>query len=177
MKKIRKRTVLACWILSVLMCSNLYASFENIQLSIAFIILWLGALLFHAKLPHLVYHVFSSFTISIGYIAILLWEQHTPVWMFLPRIILIPVISTMLIVILVKGFHNRIVVGILGISSGETIYSLLLSSYAIQETIGEMAFFDMTIITLLIIVSLEIIKITKQKLLLFSKQLLRWQNE
>src|SRR5690625_5823138 len=92
MKKDQRRTKLACWILLILLCSNIYFTIENHNISLTFIVLLGIAIFLHAQIPRFMYHVFISFTIMIGYAALLLWEKNTPVWLFMPRFVLIPLI-------------------------------------------------------------------------------------
>lgn len=164
-RKSKQRTNLACWILLTLLCSNIYFTIESYHISLTFLILLGGAILLLARLPRFMYHIFISFTIMIGYAAMLLWEKNTPVWLFLPRFILIPLISVIMINMLARGVHNRLVTGLLGISAGELIYSIILSGYDLQEAIGEMGFLDNLMVTIVLIVFLDILQKGKYKLL------------
>jgi hypothetical protein len=112
----------------------------------------------------------------IGYAALLLWEKNTPVWLFMPRFVLIPLISVIIINMLTKGVHTRIATGLLGISAGELIYNIMLSGYGLKEPVGEMGFLDNLIVTLTLIILLDFIRKGKYKLLNFLnyyKQVLR----
>lgn len=164
MKKTELRTKIACWILIAILSSNVNINIDNYHVSLTFLILFGSVIILHAQLPRMMYHTFISFIITIGYAAILLWEQNTPVWLFLPRFILIPAISVMIISILVKGVYNRLVIGLLGLSAGELLYNMLLTGYDLQTSIGKMAYLDNLTITIVIIILLGSLHKGKVKL-------------
>ncbi|WP_163969871.1 YphA family membrane protein [Oceanobacillus halotolerans] len=177
MDKTRKRTFLAAWLLLTIIYSNKYVTFLTIEVSVSFIIILIGMMLLHARLPRLSYHLITSFTISIGYIAILLWEQQTPVWLFLPRAVLIPVICACLSILLTNDFQTRMVIGLVGITFGEAIYSFILAGYQLPETIGEMAFLDSVMMVIVIIFCIEVILQMKQRFTILLNNVMRWQND
>ncbi|WP_373892663.1 hypothetical protein [Virgibacillus sp. CBA3643] len=180
MRKSNKRTILACWILATIISSNLYIEMESQQISVAFLLLVGGSFVLLIQLQHMIYHLFASFTIMIGYAAILLWEKSSPVWLILPRVIIISFILGLLITILTKGFYNQLGIGLLGLSCGELIYRLMLSGYGFRVSIGEMQFFDVLLFILVILMLLEVLHKAKYKLyavLQNHKQTMRWQND
>src|SRR5699024_7114599 len=135
MKKTELRTKIACWILIAILSSNVNINIDNYHVSLTFLILFSSVIILHAQLPRMMYHTFISFTITIGYAAILLWEQNTPVWLFLPRFILIPAISVMIISILVKGVITGWEVDFLGFPQGYWFIILCLPGYVLQSSI------------------------------------------
>lgn len=180
MKKGKLRTLLAYWILLSIVFSNNYLRIDNISLSVTFILVFLGGFVLLARIIHSFYHLFAAFTLMIGYAGFLIWEQLAPVWLFIPRIILLPLILAMLISILTNHLLNRITIGIIGICAGELLYSLLLFSYQITNTVGEKGFFDTLVICLFLLMSVHLMKRIKMKVLQTSqiyRQSLRWQNE
>ena len=179
MKKSRQRTIFACWVLISILLSNLYLTIQGHNILLPFIILIIVITLIHSRLPRQLYHLFVSFTIMIGYTAVLLWQRDTPLWLFIPEFVLIPVISSMLIFILIKGFYNRLITGVLGMSLGEVLYGFILSSYNFQKTIGDMNFFEVLYFTMAVLVVFNLVQKGNSKLyvLLDSyKQMLKEQK-
>ncbi|WP_099158372.1 YphA family membrane protein [Virgibacillus ndiopensis] len=177
MKKGRQRTFYACWILLIILCSPISIPIGGYQIGVSFLILLAGSTYFHSIAKSL-YLLFSAFTISLGYIAILFWERITPVWLFLPRSVLIPLIMTFLIVILTESLHDKLAIGLLGITSGEILHSIILSSYQLYETIGGLAFLDIFFMITMLVIFIETVQKVKVKLYAAIheyKQSLRWK--
>nr|GGG65193.1 hypothetical protein GCM10011398_06040 [Virgibacillus oceani] len=178
MKKGRQRTFYACWILFIILSSSVSIQVSKYQIGLSFIILLIGSIYFHSIAKSL-YLLFSAFTISLGYIAILFWERITPVWIFLPRTVLIPLIMTFLIVLLTDSLHDKLAVGLLGLTSGEIFHSIILSSYRLYETIGGLAFLDSFFMMAMFVVFIDSLLKVKAKLYAAVreyKQLLRWKT-
>src|SRR5699024_11400526 len=89
-KKNKQRTFLSYLILILIIFSNIDLMIGSYQVSLSFLILLMGCLLMYTKLSRQLYHLFVAFTIMIGYAAILLWINHTPLWLFIHVLILIP---------------------------------------------------------------------------------------
>lgn len=167
MQKKRIRTLLACWLFISIICSNFYVTVERFHVSITFLILFLGSILLLVRLPHLIYHLFSSFTITIGYAAIHLWEMNAPVWIVFPRLVTMSLILGLMTIILVKDFYGRLAICIFGTVCGELIYSLILSSYGMSTAIGRLIFFDCILSVVLILIFLNVFYKIQYKLFLF----------
>lgn len=109
----------------------------------------------------------------VGFTAILLLEQEMPVSFLLPKKLLIPMFCCLLIIFLVKDIYKQIISGILGIASGELVYSLILSSYGFKKTIGDPMFFDYILITIVLLICYNSVLTFRTKLISkapFSKQ-------
>ncbi|MEN1969141.1 hypothetical protein WMZ97_13830 [Lentibacillus sp. N15] len=165
MKKGSRRTFFACIILLLICGSNASWAISGYQVTPSFVILLASLIFFHGVAQSL-YLLFASFTICLGYTGILFWEQITPIWMFLPRYVLIPLILIILVSTITNRMDYKLAVGLIGITFGEIYYSLILASYSIQETIGDMAFFDMIFVYLMFLTILEILH--KGKLALYK---------
>ncbi|WP_042145699.1 hypothetical protein [Paucisalibacillus sp. EB02] len=162
----KARTVLAIWILLTLIVSNLYISIDGYEFSISYLFIVLGGFVLLAKLSQKGLQIFSTITIMVGFTSLLIWEANAPVWIFMPRLIIIPMICVILTMMVNKHFINRITISIIGLCSGEFLYNLLLSNYSITHTIGDHNFLDMLCITLFLLISIELLRKVKDKLLL-----------
>ncbi|WP_156289245.1 YphA family membrane protein [Oceanobacillus salinisoli] len=171
MKKGVLRTLLAYWILFTIIGSSFYFQLGYYTISLSIIILFLGAIVLLSKQPRTLYHLFSAFTISIGYTAMLFWEKLSPIWIIIPRILLISILIGCLTSILSKAYLGRISVCLFGMIAGEMIYSVILSSYGLQEEIGEMLFLDTLFCTLLLLTFLDILHKGKAKLSMYITKL------
>lgn len=164
MKKGQLRLVLSCLILVIILCSNLYLSIGEYDLLVSFIILICISGLLHASSPKSSYHLFISFTIMIGYTAILLWKQNTSLWFFISEFFVLPILYSILIILIIKGLYNRLVTSILGISAGEVLYGFILSSYNLPITIGDLDFFVNLYMIILYLFLLHIFQMGKRQL-------------
>src|SRR5690625_3990210 len=135
MKKNIQRTFLSCTILIIISLSNIYINIINFKISIPFLLLFMISLIIFTKLKKEYYHLFAAFTIMIGYSSILFWINHTPLWLFIHELLLVPIFCCFLIFFIVKDFLNRIIIGIVGMTFGEAFYHVILSSYGINFSI------------------------------------------
>ncbi|MGY0691787.1 YphA family membrane protein [Virgibacillus sp. FSP13] len=178
MKKGKRRTYFACFLLLLIACSNVTLEIGGYFIQLSFIVLIVGLLFFHA-IARSFYLLFASFTICLGYTAILFWEQITPIWIFLPRSLLIPIAIVVLTIIITKQFESRLAIGLIGLTCGEMYHSFILSSYAIQEGIGDKQYFDMLLTFVLFVTLLEVIQQGKMAIYALSqdfKQSIRKQK-
>ncbi|WP_461180663.1 YphA family membrane protein [Virgibacillus kimchii] len=178
MKKNNKRKILAYWVLFVIICSNFYQEIGFYHISVSFLLIMTGSAIWMIKLPRLMYQLLCSFTVAILYTAIHFWLHIAPVWLFLPIIAIIALSCSLFTVLLVKEAEYRKAICLFGISCGEILYSITMSSYGFQRSIGEMVFFDYIAGILLIFAILGILQYTTVKINNLVKQIqLRWQNE
>lgn len=152
MQKNRLRTLLACWILSVILYSNLYISINTFQISVSYLFLLAGTVILYARIPVMIFHVFGSLTIMIGYSAILIWENQMPFNLFFPSFLIISCFLFILITFITTGIWNRLACTLLGMTGGELLYSIVLSEYLIVEVIGDKRFFDFILVLTIAII-------------------------
>ncbi|WP_404452860.1 hypothetical protein LG329_01700 [Virgibacillus necropolis] len=164
MKKGKGRTLFAFWILLIINGSSIYITILDYKFAISYLFLAIGSLVMLANSRRLIYHLFSSLTIMILYMAIMLWENYFPIWMMVSKIFISPLIIVFIIVLISKGFYSRVSIALLGISSGETMYSFILSSYAIREPIGGYVFFDSVMIIVFLFVGIEVANTLRVKI-------------
>ncbi|MBU8789741.1 hypothetical protein NSA56_08075 [Oceanobacillus caeni] len=172
MKKSSRRTILAYWILLTIISSSLYFHIGPFMFSLAIFTLFIGSIILMSKQTKTFYHLLSAFTITICYSALLLWEKISPIWVILPREILISIIISCFVYVLCHNFVGRISICLFGMLTGEMIYSFILSSYGFQEVVGEKAFLDTLICTLLILSVLDILHKGKVKVTTLITKLL-----
>lgn len=164
------RTIYAIWILLAIGFSNLYLSIDSIAVSMSYLTLLIGAFILLSTLNRKGILLFSAFTMMIGYTSLLIWEVNAPVWIFMPRIIMIPILCVCLAIVLTKQIYARLAISVIGISSGEFLYSVLLYNYSITQSIGSMQFLDTLSVMVFLFVFIEAIHQGKEKvLLLFHK--------
>nr|WP_139223961.1 hypothetical protein [Lentibacillus halodurans] len=118
----------------------------------------------HTRLSRTLFHVFGSFTIMIGYTAILIWMNHTPLNLFLPPLVTISCILFMLIILTTTGLWNRLACSLLGMSGGELLYSIIISGYLIPDMIGDKRFFDCILVITVAILCYDLLLILKLKI-------------
>ncbi|MGM8365330.1 YphA family membrane protein [Virgibacillus sp. W0181] len=149
MEKTWIRVFFSAWILLMIIGSSLYIPLLKGNVSLSFLILFAGTIVLYTKIKNVYYALFASFTITIGYAAILIWEKVTPIWFILPREIFISLIICIMVTVFTDNFINRILIGLLGVIFGEILYSFMLSSYNMQHSTGQMEFFDQVTVMVL----------------------------
>lgn len=162
LNKNKQRTSLAVWILFIIFCSNWYIHIEIYHLSVAFICIYMGGFVLLARMAKSVYYLFASFTVMIGYTSFLLWEQLAPVWLLISRDIMFPLLMTSMVLLISRGFWARISISLIGICTGELLYSHILLNFNIHKTIGGMAFLDMLCTILFVLFVLEVLVLCRK---------------
>lgn len=164
MKKNQIRTLLGFWILLTIGGSSTYVTILGYNLTLSYLILTFGAIIILAQCRRLFYHLFSSLTIMVLYMGVMLWENYFPIWMILSKTFVSPFIIVFITVLITKGFYNRLSITLLGISSGELMYSFILSSYSIREPIGGYTFFDCVMVILFLLIGIEVVHALRAKI-------------
>ncbi|ASK63328.1 hypothetical protein CFK37_14770 [Virgibacillus phasianinus] len=155
MKKGKERTFFAIWTLLLISGSSFHFVMFGYKLSLGYLFLVIGAMVMVASTKRLFYHLFSSLTLMVLYMTIKVWENFFPIWMILSKSFVIPFMMVFIILLLVKGFRNRVSIGLLGICSGELVYSFILSSYSLPEPVGGYEFFDYVVVILFLFIGIE----------------------
>lgn len=164
MKKSRIRVYLAIWILLAIIFADYFIKWNHITVSVPFIFLFLGAAGLLAFFPRWLYLVASSFTVAIGYAAFLFWETISPVWLIMPRFMLITIIFGLLIGMLVKSYLAKIAVGLFGMAAGEFIFAWTLADYGLIVTLGDKPSLLSFFILVLFFIFLHILQLGKEKM-------------
>lgn len=165
MPKNATRTKLAIWILVTIGVSKIYLTIDSLDLSCSYISILIGGFLLLASQKNKGLQIFSAFTIMVGFSSMLIWETNAPVWLFMPRLIIIPILCVLLTMMVSKTFVNRLTNCIIGLCGGEFVYGLLLSNYTISKVIGEALFLDTLFIALLLLSAIEVIQRAKDKVI------------
>lgn len=135
----KKRSFLLFWILLMLFISRLYLTVGSIEISCTFILLIIGAIILFVQQFSL-YTLVVTFSLMIGYVALLIWEKITPIWFFMPSFLIIPIIIVMLVTILVQPFYTQVTIALVSASFGQLIFEFLLIVYRLHDIIGEEVF-------------------------------------
>ncbi|MFZ3578178.1 YphA family membrane protein [Virgibacillus sp. DJP39] len=156
MKKGKSRTLLGLWILLIIAFSDVYLTIMGFKFTISFVLLALGAMFMFSKSSYLYYHLFCSLTIMVLYLTIRLWENYFPLWVMISKTFVSPFIIVLIVILIIpKGFYDRVYTALLGVSGGELVYSFILSSYSINESIGGYVFFDCIMVILFSLIGIE----------------------
>lgn len=169
MPKSKYRTYLIYWIFISIMLANLYITIGTYTISLSFIVIFFGAFLSFSVLKGTFYHIIASFIIMIGYAGILLLEKNAPIWIFGPRYLVISVLSVLLIIVLSNDFYPRVMTALVGLCSGEALYSLIIINYHLPKTLGELAFMDSMLITIFLLLLVSQYQKIKQRFKIFIK--------
>lgn len=164
MKRTKQRTIFSYWLLLIIAFSNKYLAIAWLDISLTFIIIFIGGFLLFTQLPNKFFNLFVSFTVMIAYTSFLIWEKQAPVWIIMPRVIFIPFLFVILITFLVKGFYQRLVVALIGLCDGELLYSVMMANYLISEIVGESTFLDSFFSLIILLILLELISQLRLKI-------------
>lgn len=162
MKPGMNRTFIAVWILLTISGSSFELFVLGYSFSTSYLFLITGAMILLTKTSRTFYLLFSSLTVMVLYMAVLLWENYYPIWM-ITKTFLSPMIIVLIIIFLSKSFYNRISVALLGVSSGELVYGFILSSYSITDRIGGFVFLDSVMIIIFLFAGIETAKLLRVK--------------
>lgn len=172
MENSRKRLFFLIWILTIMISSPYYITLFTIRISIAFCFLIIGAIIFFALKTNKIYHFFATFTCMLVYISLLIWENVSPVWYFMPSYIMIPFVVVVIILFIVRPFYDRLSISFIGISLGQLIYELILISYNLYDVIDNDTVVIYMSIVVFFITMMNLFEIVIQKILqLFARKL------
>lgn len=142
MEKNKRRTILSLWILLMIGSAYIMIPTEKDSVTLAFIILFLSSMFWVGQQKRWKYYIVVALTLMIGYTAFLLWAHLSPIWIVLPKLLLEAIFHVFITIILLKGFYERLMIGILGLCAGELLYGILLSSYHFYPPIGQLQTLD-----------------------------------
>ncbi|RKQ37675.1 hypothetical protein D8M06_02400 [Oceanobacillus halophilus] len=171
MNKSKFRTVLAYWILLSIIVSPFTLMIGGYSVAMTVFLLLFGTILLLVRQQQIIFNLFKSFTIMVGYTSLLFWEKISPIWIIAPRIILFSIIIGSIVTLISRDFYSRIGICLLGMLVGEVIYSFILASYGLHEHIGEMIFLDTLSWALLLLTILDILHKGKRKISKYNTKL------
>ncbi|WP_042223578.1 YphA family membrane protein [Oceanobacillus manasiensis] len=159
----RERDLYTIWLMSLMILSNTNIHIGLTQINASTFPIMLGSIILLLNLQRQIYLTVCTVTIILGYTSILFWEIVAPVWLFLPRELLIPLLLGLTALILVNELKSRICVILLGATMGEYVFSFYLFSYGMTRGVGELPFLGNIMMTIVIIVFLDIIRKSRVK--------------
>lgn len=137
MQKERKRTLLGMLVLITISSSNLIIQLGNIAINITSIILLLISVCFLVRCQHSIYLLFASLFIAHIYAGLRFWEIVSPIWVFIPRVLLYTCVFFVLIQLFFKRSNDQLYVSFTSIIGGEIIYSLVIHRLGWEVIIGD----------------------------------------
>src|SRR5690625_2280434 len=158
MDKGKKRSFFISLILILIICSNVSLKYSDLVISLSFLLILAVSIFFYVSNPLTLYKTIVAFILMLGYVSLLIWEKITPIWFFMPSFFIIPVLSVLITIILVREFYEQIAVALVGITFGQLIYELILISYNLHNVIGETIFFIHTCFVILFLVTIHAIQ-------------------
>lgn len=159
MKNGMKRSLFLFWILLTIIATNIFININSTSVSMAFILLLCGAIIFYVTNSFSIYKMIATFSIMIGYVSLLMWKKITPIWFFMPSYFMIPVLSVVVITFLLHDHYAQITAALVGITFGQLIYELIIISYQLNTIIGERVFFIHISITILFLILIQFIQL------------------
>ncbi|MCT2537399.1 hypothetical protein NC661_00405 [Aquibacillus koreensis] len=181
MGKDNKRTQLACWILLIIISAGITFTVSSITFSATVSVLYIGALFVLAKSKDWLLQTMKCVCLVFGYAGLLFWEQISPIWLFAPRLLIITVLGFIILQFLSASFFERCMIWCLGVTTGEIIHGLILNSYGLRESIGDLAFMDVLFIEISFLIIAQFLKELRLRIEILTqmieKQKKRWTHE
>lgn len=153
------RLFLIVWVL-LMIVFRLYA-FEaifSVNLSYSFIILFVGSFLFFSIYSYSVYEYAFTFTLMIGYMALLIWEKVTPIWFFISSPFVIAIIVGLLAFYFIEPISKQIAIVIFSMTIGYTLVHITLLSYNWKIIKLEDPLYHMLSISIIFLLSIFVLK-------------------
>lgn len=154
------RTKLAAGILLVIISSNVHfmvAKFE-FYASGLFILILSYIILSKKKLGSLLYAFICSFIITISYVTFNLFVIYDPVWVIFQKEWMLAVCFSCLAIFLLTSLKDRLLILVSGTMQGEILYAYYLSKFEFSYPIGTIAYFDVSALTILLVVGWSILE-------------------
>lgn len=142
------RVFIVFWILLIISSSNVNYVINDIEVFAPFLLLFVGAIIYYIKVNQRIIKLINVFIVMIAVVAILLWQLLMPIWYLLTTIYFLPVMILLIIILLVEHLQERLTLCLIGVSSGQLFYDIIVMSYHLNYTIG----IEQTIIQICIIV-------------------------
>ncbi|MBD1222626.1 hypothetical protein GLV94_17790 [Virgibacillus halodenitrificans] len=179
MPKNEYRTELSCWLLLIIITSNLYFSFSGITLTVVVFVLLMGGGIWMIKLKRTFAHSLYSFVVMIAFASAQLWEANLPILYINPIFKITPFVLVIIIFFLTKQIQGQLIIGIIGMTFGDILFQYILYGYGLSVDIGGMEFLDELLLTIVLISLLHILVRIRNKIvsIIFNHHLTRWQNE
>lgn len=154
-KKNPARMKLAVWLLAAIVAApfKIHLFIFDLHLPAFSIAMFLFIETRKKKTGSFLYLYLSSFIIMLAYTSFLLFELYDPVWVLFDRKIMIAAIGFYLALLLQKNKFNRGLALISGFLQGEILYSIVLWQFNFPYSISSLAFLDILIISLAMLIT------------------------
>jgi|SRR5690625_2933588 len=142
------------WIFLIIITASSSFSVFFLQISVAYIVVVIGALFLSAATSLTFYEYFVGFTCMIGYAAIVIWELIAPIWFFLPLLLIVSPVIVIVLCLCIRETRNRIVLALLSLALGQLVFDIILIHYQIDHMIGtlqQMTILSTTLILLTVV--------------------------
>lgn len=143
MKKDKKRTHMAVFLLMVILFSNDYVTIGHLKINIALLILLIYGYLGLSSLNNgrLLYIVIICHIITLAYIGFTMYRLYDPVVQWFHPTWMTAILLFFLVQILIKPFSLRCLVMMISICHGSLLYTWMMSQFSLA--VGSLALFDL----------------------------------
>ncbi|QSS98479.1 hypothetical protein IMZ31_10170 [Pontibacillus sp. ALD_SL1] len=142
MSKTRQRLVASMYVLILLNSSGSSWELFRYSGSYALVVILVFSMLIILHHQKVFYPTLVALFVSVGYAGILLFEKVVPVWMMMPRLVIVGALSFVVVSMLVEPVILRIAVWGFASAIGEWLYTIILSGYGYAEGVGDWAYLD-----------------------------------
>ncbi|CQR46704.1 hypothetical protein BN1058_00977 [Paraliobacillus sp. PM-2] len=137
MKKGQSRNRIAIFILLFITCSSLTIPLKHVSINVSIIILLIVGIMLLAHSKKKLFLIIACLLLSHIYAGLKLWEIVSPVWIFLPKIIIYSSIFLCLLVLTSSNILERFIITSLSVIIGEVIYALIVVGLGWEIIIGD----------------------------------------
>ncbi len=162
MSKTRMRLVTGMYLLILLISSGFSWEFLRHSGSYAVVVILVFSMLHILYYQKVIYPTLVALFVSIGYTGMLFFEKVVPVWVMMPRIVIVGVLSFVVVSILIESTFLRIAVWGFASVVGEWVYAIILSGYGYAEDVGDWAYLDVySLVCSLVILNGGLVKVSE----------------
>lgn len=138
--------------------------FNEIETSVAFIILMIAAFIYYAQLQFSFYDIIVTLIVIISYVALLLWENVSPIWFVMNPLLMISLIVCSLVMMLTQSLAKRISIVMLGLPIGQLLFTFILMSYGLYERLGGFTFFITLFSHIILLLLVGVVEMLRRRL-------------
>ncbi|WP_078553258.1 hypothetical protein [Bacillus alkalicellulosilyticus] len=180
MEKGKTRTLLSMLLLVVICTATLKVPVLAYDVSVAFLLcLGIGYAIIALgnKAWRQLYLLIVSLIIALVGISFHLFELYDPIIILFHRSWMLGIIYTLLVIALVSNHQQRLSILVVGACQGELMTSLFMDTIYVNRTIGDLAFFEIMMITVMFLVIWQGLENASDKLSKFLSSRVKNQKE
>ncbi len=175
------RTMLAFFLLHLILLASINLTLFQIDINLAFLLIVITSCIVLTTQNHKFYRTLIILFIAYSYTGSRLWEIVNPIWFFIPRTLLYGLVFSFISILFGRNIIERFLVSCLTVSLGEIIYVVIVQQIGWKESLGNSELMNLLLLQAGVIFTFYVIREIKIKLEVILQQIeqqkKRWTNE